>query len=195
MSGTPTPRSSAVVRAGDQPGGPRTSQLMQAITEGGEGGDIKRLGRLFVLAFFQAMRSVKLYPVENAAVQKAVLDLTAVTSEILRVAQEIDLRLSGDALFMNGSQLRLEADNFAAFKGVNNQLRACGIGELHLGAPPLPRDYIVLLSTLQLEGQGPREPEQRIDWVLGRLVDADVRIFLLAAPSESKRRRTERSAS
>ena len=107
------------------------------------------------------------------------------TSEILRVAQEIDLRLSGDALFMNGSQLRLEADNFAAFKGVNNQLRACGIGELHLEAPPLPRDYIVLLSTLQLEGQGPREPEQRIDWVLGRLVDADVRIFLLAPPSES----------
>ncbi len=189
MSGAPTPRSSAALRGGD----PRASQLMQAITEGGEGGDIKRLGRLYVLAFFQAMRSVKLYPVENAAVQKAVLDLAAVTTEILRVAQEIDLRLSGDALFMNGSQLRLEADNFAAFKGVNNQLRACGIGELHLEAPPLPRDYIVLLSTLQLEGQGPREPEQRIDWVLGRLVDADVRIFLLAPPSESSDERRSKA--
>ncbi len=182
---SPPPRPTQAQRALEAPAGPRMSQLLSAIQDAPDGSDLKRLGRLYVLAFFGAMRAVKLYPVENAAVQKAVLDLVNVTSEILRVAQELDLRLSGDALFMNGSQLRLEADNFAAFKGVSDKLRACGVGELHLEAPPLPRDYIVLLSSLQLDGQGPRVPDERLEWLLVRLSDAGVGTFHLGAPSES----------
>ncbi len=186
MSGSNTPpRPSGNFRAVEQPGGPRTSQLLSAITEAGEGSDLKRLGRLYVLAFFGAMRAVKLYPVENAAVQKAVLDLVNVTSEILRHSQEIDLRLSGDALFMNGAQLRLEADNFAAFKSVNDKLRANGIGEMQVESPPLPRDYIVLLSTLQQDMQGPKEAEERLEWMLQRLADAGVRSFAVGPPSET----------
>ena len=191
-SGTP-PRPSESLRIADQPSGPRTSQLLAAMADAPEGGDLKRLGRVYVLAFFGAMRSIKLYPIENAAVQKAVLDLINVTSELLRVAGEMDLRLSGDALFMNGSQLRYEADNFAAFKGVNNQLRNFGIGEVHVEAPPLPRDYIVLLSTLQAEPQAPREVDDRLEWVLGRLTDAGVRSFHLAPPTESSDERQSKA--
>ena len=186
MSGADTPsRSTQTQRAVDQPAGQRTSQLLSAITDAPEGADLKRLGRLFVLAFAGALRNLKLYPVENAAVQKAVLDLIDVTSAILQLSEELDLRLSGDALFMNGTQLRLEADNFASFKMVSEKLRACGIGEFHLDTPPLPRDYIVLLSLLQQDAQGPREVQDRLDWVVGRLGEAGVGAFGLGPPSES----------
>jgi HD-GYP domain-containing protein (c-di-GMP phosphodiesterase class II) len=185
MTGPTPPRPTQAQRALEQPSGPRPSQLLSAIVDAPEGADLKRLGRVYVLAFAGALRNLKLYPVENAAVQKGVLDLVNVTSEVLKLSQELDLRLSGDALFMNGSQLRLEADNFASFKMVADKLRANGVGELHLEAPPLPRDYIVLLSTLQQESAGPRAPEERLDWVLGRLADAGVRGFLLAPPGET----------
>ena len=49
------------------------------------GGDpyIRRMGRSFIIALHGATRAIRLYPVENEAVKKALDDLTAVTTEIL----------------------------------------------------------------------------------------------------------------
>ncbi len=50
------------------------------------GGDsyIRRAGRGLILGLYGALRSIKLYPVENPVVQKALDDLTAAAAEVLR---------------------------------------------------------------------------------------------------------------
>ena len=62
------------------------------------GGDsyIRRAGRGLILGLYGALRSIKLYPVENPVVQKALDDLTAAAAEVLRQEGELELRVSRD---------------------------------------------------------------------------------------------------
>ena len=84
------------------------------------GGDpyIRRMGRLFIIALHGATRAIKLYPVENEAVKKALDDLTAVTTEILTREGEFELRVTSEFIFINQTRLRLDLDNYASFSHV-----------------------------------------------------------------------------
>src|SRR3979411_3293198 len=70
-------------------------------------GFLRHAGRDFLVVLYTAVRSLKLYPIENAQVQKALDDLTATTKHLLDVEKEIELRLQGEFIFVNSTRIQL----------------------------------------------------------------------------------------
>jgi len=91
-------------------------------------GFLRHAGREFLVVLYTAVRSLKLYPIENAQVQKALDDLTATTKHLLDVEKEIELRMQGEFIFVNSTRLRLDLDNYASFSHILGVLRQSGIG-------------------------------------------------------------------
>jgi HD-GYP domain-containing protein (c-di-GMP phosphodiesterase class II) len=137
----------------------------------GDEGAIRASGRGLLITLHTALRSLKLYPVENAATQKALDELQAATVAFLKTEQEIELRLSGDFLFLNSVRLRLELDNFAAFSGVLSMLRAFDVGVLRVHGPVERREWLAFLSILLRLAADP-EPQDRFVALVERMAEA-----------------------
>ncbi len=114
----------------------------------GDEGFIRHAGRTFLLTFYAALRALKLYPVENATVQKALDELQGAATTLLQHEPELELRLSGDFIFVNGTRLRLELDNFAAFSNLLTTLRGFDIGVFRTQAGVERREWQALGSIL-----------------------------------------------
>jgi HD-GYP domain-containing protein (c-di-GMP phosphodiesterase class II) len=114
----------------------------------GDEGFIRHAGRGFLLTFYAALRALKLYPVENATVQKALDELQASATALLYRESELELRLAGDFLFINGTRLRLELDNFAALSNLLTTLGAFDIGVFHTRSGVERREWQALLSIM-----------------------------------------------
>jgi HD-GYP domain-containing protein (c-di-GMP phosphodiesterase class II) len=125
-----------------------TEELTGARVGTGDEGFIRHAGRGFLLTFYAALRALKLYPVENTAVQKALEELHSAALVLLERETELELRLSGDFLFINSTRLRLELDNFAAFSNLLTTLRAFDIGVFRTTAGVERREWQALLSIL-----------------------------------------------
>src|SRR6266702_3999248 len=91
-------------------------------------GFLRHAGRDLLIVLYTAFRSLKLYPVENAQVQKALDELLETTKHLLDVEREIELRMQGEFIFVNATRLRLDLDNYASFSHILGVLRQCGIG-------------------------------------------------------------------
>jgi HD-GYP domain-containing protein (c-di-GMP phosphodiesterase class II) len=109
---------------------------------------VRQTGRAFLLTFYAALRALKLYPVENAAVQRALDEVQAAAGALLIRETELELRLAGDFLFINGTRLRLELDNFAAFSNLLTTLRGFEIGVFRTHTGVERREWQALLSIL-----------------------------------------------
>jgi HD-GYP domain-containing protein (c-di-GMP phosphodiesterase class II) len=95
-------------------------------------GFLRHAGRDFLVVLYTAFRSLKLYPVENAQVQKALDDLAQTTQHLLDVEKELELRLQGEFIFVNSTRLRLDLDNYASFSHILGVLRQCGVGAVRI---------------------------------------------------------------
>jgi HD-GYP domain-containing protein (c-di-GMP phosphodiesterase class II) len=161
-------------------------RVTQSITvpEGEGAGDsfIRTRGRALIIALYSALRAVKLYPVGNALVVRAIHDLLSVSKELVASEAELELRVAGEFIFVNGTRLRLDLDNFASFSHVLSVFRVCGIGVLTVLPEAAPRDWVVLLSTLQAPSN--LAPEDRIHEIADKLEAATVSVFTLAEPGE-----------
>jgi HD-GYP domain-containing protein (c-di-GMP phosphodiesterase class II) len=141
--------------------------------EGGDEGFLRQAGRGFLVSLYAALRSLKLYPVENAAVQRALDDLGEAGTVILSREGEIEVRISGDFLFVNGTRLRLELDNFASFSHVQSLLRSFDIGQLVVHEEVTRREWQAFLSML-LALAGEATPEDRFLALAERMGQAGV---------------------
>ncbi len=95
-------------------------------------GFLRHAGRDFLVVLYTAFRSLKLYPVENAQVQKALDDLAQTTKHLLDVEKELELRLQGEFIFVNSTRLRLDLDNYASFSHILGVLHQCGVGAVRI---------------------------------------------------------------
>jgi hypothetical protein len=86
-------------------------------------GRLRQGGRALLLALYTALRSLKLYPVENATVQKALDDLDTSARALVALEADLEIRLAGDFIFVNSTRLRLELDNYASFSHILTMLR------------------------------------------------------------------------
>ena len=111
-------------------------------------GFLRHAGREFLIHLYAALRSLRLYPVENDAVQRALDDLETSAGVLLSREANIEIRLSGDFLFVNGTRLRLELDNYASFSHVHNLLRTFDIGTLVVHSGVERREWQAFLSIL-----------------------------------------------
>ena len=75
-------------------------------------------GREFLVHLYTALRSLKLYPLENPVVQKALDDLVTAAAQIIQREEEVEVRLTGEFIFVNSTRLRLDLDNYASFSHV-----------------------------------------------------------------------------
>jgi HD-GYP domain-containing protein (c-di-GMP phosphodiesterase class II) len=135
---------------------------------GASEGRLRQGGRQLLLTLYTALRSLKLYPVENATVQKALEDLDATARALVAVESDLELRMAGDFIFVNATRLRLELDNYAAFSHILAALRGFSIGALWVRAGADRREWQILLSLLlSLAERG--EPDERFEELAERL--------------------------
>src|SRR5438552_2378822 len=111
-------------------GGPPKGSIAETVQT--TDGFLRHAGRDFLVVLYTAVRSLKLYPIENAQVQKALDDLTTTTKHLLDVEKEIELRLQGEFIFVNSTRLRLDLDNYASFSHILGVLRQSGIGAVRI---------------------------------------------------------------
>ena len=136
-------------------------------------GQLRQAGRSLLLALYTALRSLKIYPLENATVQKALDDLDASARALLQTEVELEIRMAGDFLFVNGTRLRVELDNYASFSHILAMLRAFEVGVLHIREGMDRREWQIFLSLLlSLSQQG--EMEERLEVLQERLDAAKV---------------------
>ncbi|MGH7519451.1 MAG: HD-GYP domain-containing protein [Gemmatimonadales bacterium] len=120
---------------------------------------LRQAGRGFLLQLYAALRSLKLYPVENATVQHALDDLHISVTALLASEGELEVRLAGDFIFVNATRLRLELDNYASFSHILTIFRAFEIGTLRARRGAERRDWQIFLSLLlSLAGRGMDDP-------------------------------------
>ena len=141
---------------------PSPSKLTNATVDANAGDSyIRRAGRSLIYSYHGALRAIKLYPVENAAVQRALDELTTVSREIISAEGELEIRTSGEFIFVNATRLRLDLDNYASFSHLLSLCRRAGLGSQHIASSVTSRDWLVFLSLLQT-APGSEEPEQRL---------------------------------
>jgi HD-GYP domain-containing protein (c-di-GMP phosphodiesterase class II) len=129
-------------------------------------GDAQRRARAVVLALHGTLRAIRMYPVENAAVQKTLGDLDLAVQRVFETGSEVTIRHAGDCVFVNDTRLRLAVDNFAAVSGVITAMTAVGLGALRVRTrPPLTAWAVLLAGIRTLAGDGEE------DGRLGRLDD------------------------
>ncbi|MEP6763382.1 MAG: HD domain-containing phosphohydrolase [Gemmatimonadaceae bacterium] len=145
---------------------------------GGSDAATQSIARSFVIAFHAAVRAVRLYPVENDAVQKALQELAAAVDRVLSAGNNCELRRVDDYIFVNDMRIRLGLDNYAAVASVLGLLREAGIGGVRLNRKIDSREWIVLMAFLQAP---PLEfPEaDRMGEIERRLASANVHSFEL----------------
>jgi HD-GYP domain-containing protein (c-di-GMP phosphodiesterase class II) len=145
---------------------------------------IRLKGRAFILSLYTAMRAIKLYPVGHATVQRALEDLAGLTREIVSTENDLEVRVSGEFIFVNGTRLRLDLENYASFSQVLSAFRMNGIGVVHVGAGVEPRDWQVFLGLAQSVGDA--SPDDRLRTFVEKLEAANVHAFTLSEPADAE---------
>ena len=148
--------------------------------EGGGDAFIRRSGKSLILALYAALRAIRMYPLENAAVQNAALELTSLTDEFLKQEHELEMRVSGEFVFVNLVRLRLDLDNYASFSHLLSVFRASGIGSLHLHRSPTLREWQRFLSLLLVPSSD--TPEARLEQLEAKLAQQDLGVFEIGEP-------------
>jgi HD-GYP domain-containing protein (c-di-GMP phosphodiesterase class II) len=111
-------------------------------------GFLRHAGREFLVVLYTAFRSLKLYPLENAQVQRALDDLMAGAKHLLDVERELEIRIQGEFIFVNSTRLRLDLDNYASFSHILGVLRQCGVGAVRIDEGVDRRQLQVFVSLL-----------------------------------------------
>ena len=134
---------------------------------------LRQAGRALLIAIHSTQRSLKLYPVENTTVQRALDDLLGHAVALCRLEGIVEVSLSGDFIFINKTRLRLGLDNFAAFSGFVSLMKSAGIGKLRIEDGVTRREWQAFLAALgDLPPGG--EPEERLDKLRQRMQKSDV---------------------
>ena len=151
---------------------------------GDVGGDayIRRAGRGLIISLYAALRAIRLYPLENAAVQNAAQELTDVAGALIDHEHELEIRVSGEFVFINSVRLRLDLDNYASFSQLLSLFRSSGVGSLHLHSRPQIKDWQRFLALLLVPSQDP--PATRYHQLLGRLEQQGLTAFQLGEPHD-----------
>ena len=146
-------------------------------------GRVRQGGRQFLLNLYAAMRSLKLYPVENEQVQRALDELHQSARALLEVEDQLEVRISGEFIFVNSTRLRLNLDNYATFSHVLALLRQNGVGVVSVGELIERREWQVFVS--QLLAGTTREPSpNRLSDLYQKMLQGGVHHITVEPPSE-----------
>ena len=151
------------------------------VAERGSDSYVRKAGRDLLLAVYGALRTVKLYPPDNPVVQKTMDEILRLVQDFIRVEHELELRVSGEFLFVNATRLRLDLDNYASFSRIITVFREAGVGLCRVHETCTTRDWVVFLNLIQA---GSGEPDARLEAMEAKLVEAKVTTIEIGPPSE-----------
>ena len=144
---------------------------------------IRGAGRDFLVHVYTALRSLKLYPLDNPVVQRALDDLVTAANGIIAKEQEIELRVTGEFIFVNSTRLRLDLDNYASFSHVLSVLRGAGVGQVRVEDGADKREWTSFCSLLL--AMAGREGADHFTELVGKLAGANVTHLHVEPPIEA----------
>src|SRR5438046_9824574 len=147
-------------------------------------GFLRLAGREFLIFLYTALRSLKLYPIENAQVQRALDDLASATKHLLEVERELELRLQGEFIFVNSTRLRLDLDNYASFSHILGVLRQSGIGAVRIDEG-VERKQLQIFVSLLLSYAAEEVTATKVFELAQKLSDAGVTHIAVEPPLET----------
>ena len=165
-------------------GGPEARRASIVETVATTDGFLRLAGREFLVVIYTAFRSLKLYPIENAQVQKALDDLAASTKHLLDVEREIELRMQGEFIFVNSTRLRLDLDNYASFSHILGVFRQCGIGAVRMDEG-VDRKQLQIFVSLLLSYAAKEVNPNKVLELGGKLSDGGVTFISVEPPLET----------
>lgn len=160
---------------------PKPRKSLALAMESSEG-SIREHGRDFLIAFYSALRSLKLYPVENDQVQRALDSIFDTARSLYEVEGALELRVSHEFLYVNSVRLRLNLNNYATFSHVLTTLRQCGIGMVDVEEGVQRREWQIFLSQLLAYAPGDGVPDLSGLWQ--RMAQGGITHILLKPPPE-----------
>ena len=163
-------------------GGARRASMVETVQT--TDGFLRHAGREFLVVLYTAFRSLKLYPLENNQVQKALDDLWATTKHLLEIEKELEVRLQGEFIFVNSTRLRLDLDNYASFSHILSVLRQCGIGAVRVDEGVDRKQLQQFVSLLLSYGAKEATPN-KVHELGQKLADSGVTHIGVEAPLES----------
>ena len=147
-------------------------------------GFLRHAGRDFLVVLYTSFRSLKLYPLENTQVQKALDELAATTKHLLDVEREIELRMQGEFMFVNSTRLRLDLDNYASFSHILGVFRQCGIGAVRIDEG-VDRKQLQQFVSLLLSYAAKEANPNKVHELSQRLADSGVSFVTVEPPLET----------
>src|SRR3954462_9991610 len=164
-------------------GGGKRPSMMETVQT--TDGFLRHAGRDFLVVMYTAFRSLKLYPIENAQVQKALDDLGATTKQLLDVERELEVRMQGEFIFVNSTRLRLDLDNYASFSHILNVFQQCGIGAVRIDEGVDRRQLQIFVSLLLSYAAKEANPNKLFE-LSQKLTDGGVSFISVEPPLEAE---------
>ena len=143
---------------------------VNAVLRAADSGNVQRSGRSLIFALHGALRAIKLYPMENATVQKALAEVTAQARDVLSFEQALEIRVAGEVIYVNATRLRLDLENFASFSHLLTLFRAAKVGAIRVLPEVDQKEWALFLAELQ----APTKPDDPFQDLLVRLANAGV---------------------
>src|SRR5213593_2872182 len=148
-------------------------------------GFLRLAGREFLIVLYTTLRSLKLYPIENATAQKALDDLASATKHLLDVERELEVRLQGEFIFVNSTRLRLDLDNYASFSHILSVLRQCGVGAVRMDEG-VDRKQLQVFVSLLLSYSAREANPNKVFELAQKLQDGGVSLISVEPPLETE---------
>lgn len=137
-------------------------------------------GRKVLAALYSCMRSLRLYPLENQVVQRALAEVESAIDTVLKMEGHLQLRLAGDFMFLNEVRMRLDLSNYASFVFVRKVLESHGIGDIEVGPAVDIREWTSFLSAI---ATAPPETEDPLEEFRQRLEEAGIDNIRVGPPA------------
>ncbi|MDQ6635583.1 MAG: hypothetical protein M3Z10_12610, partial [Gemmatimonadota bacterium] len=167
-------------------------QSTATLADRGSDAFVRRRGRELLFAFYGALRTVKLYPPDNAVVQQSLDELVNTSAGLLAHEHELELRATGEFLFVNGTRLRLDLEHDSSIsRSFSHLFRGCGIGLFRVREGATKGDWLHLLNVLNAAPAG--EPDERRLAIMDKLAGLGVGSFELGPPTDTEEEFRERS--
>lgn len=156
-----------------------------------ETANIRRAGRALIVAIHAATRAIKLYPPEHQAVRRSLDDLATAAIEASAQDADLELRVHGEFIFVDGTRLRLDLSNYASFGRILDLFRRASVGGVRTSRQASPREWFALLTLLATVGSAPAGDATEVE---RRLHAAGVDVFQITADADSNEDAGEREA-
>ncbi len=116
---------------------------------------LQKQGQKLLSTLYSALQALKLFPLENQTVQKALQDLHRAATTVVEREDMVELGLVGDFIFINDVRIRLDLSTYAAFSLISNSLAKHEVGTVVIDRAIERSEWPPFLSLLL---QQPAEP-------------------------------------